>query len=313
MKAVQIHHYGGPEALVYEDAKIPDIQPDDVLIREKATSINPIDWKVRNGGRKGVERTFPIILGWDVAGVVEKVGAQVKDFKTGDEVYGRPDTSRNGTYAEFVAVRASEIALKPKSLSFEQAAAIPLAGLTAWQGIFDHGKLQTGQKILIQGASGGVGTLAIQLAKWKGAYVIGTSSGKNIDFLRNLGADEVIDYETAHFEEILHDIDVVFDTIGGEVQMNSLKVLKPGGILVSTVGIKDEAAVKAKGVQGIAYMAKSLPDQLRQMAQLIDEGKLKPVIAKIFPLKDAAEAQKESEKGHTRGKIVLTVDLPHQS
>lgn len=308
MKAVQIHHYGGPEELIYEDAQTPEIQPDDVLIRVKATSINPIDWKVREGARKDPARHFPIVLGWDVSGIIEKVGEKVKNFKVGDAVYGRPDTSRNGTYAEYVAVRAGELAPKPQSLDHNQAAAIPLAGLTAWQGIFDHGKLEAGQKILIHGAAGGVGTFAVQLARWKGAYVIGTASGKNVDFLRKLGADEVIDYEKEHFEEKLHDIDVVFDTIGGDVQLNSLRVLKPGGILVSTVGIKDEAAVKAKGLQGIAYMAKSLPEQLHRMAQLIDEGKLRPIIEKTLPLTDAAEAQRESQKGHTRGKIVLTVN-----
>jgi NADPH:quinone reductase-like Zn-dependent oxidoreductase len=307
MKAVQIHRYGGPEELIYEDASTPDIQPDDVLIRVKATSINPVDWKVREGARKDPNRRFPIILGWDVSGIIEKVGGEVKDFKVGDEVYGRPDTTRNGTYAEYVAVRAAEIALKPISLNHNGAAAIPLAGLTAWQGIFDHGKLQAGQKILIHGASGGVGTLAVQLARWRGAYVIGTASAENADFLRELGADEVIDYTSERFEDKLHDIDVVFDTIGGDVQTNSLQVLKPGGILVSTVGIKDEKAVKDKGLQGVAYMARSLPDQLRQMAQLIDEGKLKPIISRTLPLSGAAEAQKESEQGHTKGKIVLTV------
>jgi NADPH:quinone reductase-like Zn-dependent oxidoreductase len=307
MKAVQIHHYGGPDELHYEDVTVPDILPDDVLIRVKATSINPIDWKIREGARKETPRTFPIVLGWDVAGIIERVGSQVNNFKAGDEVYSRPDTSRNGTYAEFVAVRANEVALKPKTLDFIASAAIPLAGLTAWQGLFDQGKLQRGQIVLIHGASGGVGTLAVQLAKWKGAHVIGTSSKKNMDFLKELGADEVIDYESEHFEDILRDIDLVFDTIGGDVQMNSLKVLKPGGILVSTVGIKDPAAVKAKGIQGISYMARSLPDQLREMAQLIDEGKLRPIIAKTLPLQQAAQAQMESEKGHTRGKIVLTV------
>jgi NADPH:quinone reductase-like Zn-dependent oxidoreductase len=307
MKAVQIHRYGGPEELIYEDAQNPQIREDDVLVRIKATSINPIDWKVRQGIHKDPQRQFPLILGWDVSGVIEKIGAMAVGFKINDEVYGRPDTSRNGTYAEYVAVRASEIALKPRSLDHNQAAAIPLAGLTAWQGIFDHGQLQPLQRILIHGASGGVGTMAVQLAKWKGAYVIGTASQKNADFLRELGADEVIDYESEHFEDKLHDIDLVFDTIGGDVQMNSLKVLKPGGILVSTVGIKDEAAVKAKGVKGIAYMAKSLPDQLRQMAALIDAGKLKPIISRTLPLKEAAQGQRESEQGHTRGKIVLTV------
>ena len=308
MKAVQIHHYGGPEALVYEDVPMPAINDDDVLIKVEAASINPIDWKVRSGLRKDPNRHLPLILGWDVSGVIERLGKNVTDFQPGDQVYSRPDVTRNGAYAEYIAVRASEIALKPQSLEYSKAAAVPLAGITAWQGLFTHGKLQKGQKVLIQGASGGVGTLAVQLAKWAGAYVIGTASAKNVEFLRQLGADEVIDYEKEHFENKLHNIDLVFDTIGGDTQIKSLNVLKPGGILVSTVGIKDEEMVKARGITGIAYMAQSSAEQLHQLAQLIDQGRLMPIISKTFPLREAAEAQIESEEGHTRGKIVLIVD-----
>ena len=308
MKAVQIHHYGGPEALVYEDVPMPAINDDDVLIKVEAASINPIDWKVRSGLRKDPNRHLPLILGWDVSGVIERLGKNVTDFQPGDQVYSRPDVTRNGAYAEYIAVRASEIALKPQSLEYSKAAAVPLAGITAWQGLFTHGKLQKGQKVLIQGASGGVGTLAVQLAKWAGAYVIGTASAKNVEFLRQLGADEVIDYEKEHFENKLHNIDLVFDTIGGDTQIKSLNVLKPGGILVSTVGIKDEEMVKARGITGIAYMAQSSAEQLHQLAQLIDQGRLMPIISKTFPLSEAAEAQIESEEGHTRGKIVLIVD-----
>jgi NADPH:quinone reductase-like Zn-dependent oxidoreductase len=308
MKAIVIHQYGGPEELKYEDMPEPVMNPDDVLIRVYSTSVNPVDCKIRQGQRKGgPQRSFPLILGWDVSGVIEKAGSGVTNFQIGDEVYGRPDLSRNGTYAEYVAVRASEIAYKPKTIDHPAAAAVPLAGLTAWQGIFDHGKLRSGQKILIHGAAGGVGSFAVQLAKWKGAYIIGTASGKNIPFLKELGANEVIDYKTERFEEKLKDIDVVFDTIGGEVQANSIKVLKPGGILVSTVGIKDMEALKAKGIQGEQYMAGSFPVQLKQLAELIDAGKIKPVIAQVMPLKDAAKGHQLSEEGHTRGKIVLKV------
>ena len=306
MKAVLIHKYGGPEELKYENAPEPVVNPDDVLIKVFATSVNPIDWKVREGHTKGM-RVFPVILGWDVSGVIEKVGTDVQDYYVGDEVYARPDVSRNGTYAEYVAVRAGEIYFKPKTIGHLQAAAIPLAGLTAWQGLFDHGKLQAGQKILIHGAAGGVGTLAVQLAKWKGAYVIGTSSEKNIAFLKELGADEVIDYHKENFEEKLKDIDVVFDTVGAETQIKSLKVLKPGGILVSTVGIKDMDALKVKGLHGSQYMAQSVPENLKQLAELIDAGKLKPVIAQVLPLKEIVKAHQLSEGGHTRGKIVLKV------
>jgi|SRR5450432_325005 NADPH:quinone reductase-like Zn-dependent oxidoreductase len=308
MKAMVIHKYGGPEELKYEDMPEPVINQDDVLIRVYSTSVNPIDWKVRQGMRKeGTQRSFPLILGWDVSGVIEKAGSGVTNFKIGDEVYGRPDTTRNGTYAEYVAVRAGEIYFKPKTTGHALAAAVPLAGLTAWQGLFDHGKLKPGQKILIHGAAGGVGTYAVQLAKWRGAYVIGTASGKNASFLKELGASEVIDYKNEHFEEKLKDIDVVFDTIGGETQANSIKVLKSGGILVSTVGIRDMDALKPKGLHGEQYMAKSLPDQLKQLAELIDAGKIKPVIAQQLSLKEAAKAHRISEEGHTRGKIVLNV------
>ncbi|WP_158795554.1 NADP-dependent oxidoreductase [Pedobacter sp. L105] len=308
MKAVTIHQYGSADELIYEDAQQPELKPNDVLVKIYATSINPIDWKVRGGGYPGSDqRQFPLILGWDVSGVIEKLGTEVTGFMIGDEVFGRPDTKRQGTYAEYVAVNFQEIARKPKSIDHTHTAAVPLAGLTAWQGIFDHGKLEAGQKILIHAAAGGVGTYAVQLAKWKGAYVIGTASESNTAFLMELGADEVIDYKNEDFSKKLKDIDVVFDLIGGEVQTKSLDVLKTGGILVSTVGIKDEEAVKAKGMIGVKYMAESRPENLKQLADLIDEGKLRPVIAEVLPLEQAKEAHKKSEKGHTKGKIVLQV------
>lgn len=307
MKAIQIHQFGGPEELKYEEAETPKINPDDVLIKVFATSINPVDWKVREGEMKQMKFTFPLILGWDVSGEITEVGSDVKDFEVGQEVYSRPDLTRNGTYAEYVAVKANIIAEKPSSISHVEAATIPLAGLTAWQGIFDHGKLEAGQKILIHGASGGVGTLAVQLAKWKGAYVIGTASENNIDFLKELGADEVIDYHHQQFEKMLQNIDVVLDTIGGETQKKSIEVLKPGGILVSTVGVQDEEAFKPKNIQAVQFMAQSYPEQLKQMADLIDSGKLKPIIDQVFPLEEIENAQKLNEEGHTRGKIAIKV------
>ena len=306
MKAVLIYKYGGPEVLEYTDAPIPEIKPDEVLIKVIATSINPVDYKVRKGlsyPRAG----FPAILGWDVSGVIEKAGSDVHDFKPGDEVYARPNVMRDGTYAEYVAVQAKEISAKPKKLDHLQSASIPLAGLTAWQGLFDHGKLKAGQRILINGAAGGVGTLAVQLAKWKGAYVIGTASENNIDFLKELGTDEVINYKKQKVEEVLKDMDVVFDTIGGDAQVKLLQVMKPGGILVSTVGLKDEEAIKAKGMHGVKYVALSIPADLKHLADLADEGKLKPVIAKILPLTEIREAHELIEKGHVRGKIVITI------
>ena len=308
MKAVRIHEFGGPEVLKLEETPRPKPAADEVLIKVYATSVNPVDWKIRKGARK--ERfpsDLPLTLGWDVSGVIEETGNAVKDFKKGDEVYGRPDPTRNGTYAEYVVVKADQISPKPKSIGHEAAAAVPLAGLTAWQGLFDHGKLQAGQKVLIHGASGGVGSFAVQFAKWKGAYVIGTTSEKNIDLVKKIGADEVIDYKKEKFEEKLKDIDLVFDTIGGETQKRSLLVLKKGGRLITTVKPECEKEAKEKGIDIEGYVAQSYPNELNQIAQLIDQGKIKPVISKILPLDKAAEAQQISEQGHVTGKIVLRV------
>lgn len=306
MKAVEIYHYGGPEELRYEEAAKPSINPDDVLVRVYATGVNPVDWKIRKGSRGG-DGKFPRILGWDFSGVIEEVGSQVKQWKVGDAVYGRPDISRNGTYAEYVAVKATEIARKPESIDHKAAAGVALAGLTAWQALFEHGHLQEGQRVLIHGAAGGVGVFAVQFAKWKKAYVIGTASDKNVLFLEELGADEVIDYQKEDFSSVVKDIDVVLDTIGGKVQEQSLTVLCPGGTLVTTVGVQNPDAVKAAGVRVVPFIAQSRTADLEQIARLIDSGAVIPVVSTILPLKDAAEAQRLSEQGHTRGKIVLQV------
>lgn len=311
MKAVEIHQYGGPEELKYEEAADPSINPDDVLVRVYASGVNPVDWKIRQGGhRTGHDPALPRILGWDFSGVVEKVGKSVTEWHRGDEVYGRPDLTRNGTYAEYVAVRASEIARKPKRIDHNAAGGVALAALTAWQGLFEHGGLTSGQQVLIHGASGGVGSFAVQLAKWKGAYVIGTASPDNVAFTEELGADEVIDYEKDDFADCVRDVDMVFDTQGGEVQQRSIKVLKPGGVLVGTVGIQNKAAFDKEGVRAVSYMAQSRTKDLEQIAHLIDTGVVIPVVSKIFPLRDAAKAHQMGEKGHTRGKIVLAVVEP---
>lgn len=308
MKAIRIHEFGGPEVLKLEEIDKPLPAAGEVLIKVYATSVNPVDSKIRNG--KNYQRynnPMPMTLGFDVSGVIEKAGSEVDIYKPGDEVYGRPDLNRNGAYAEYIVMPVNKISFKPKSLSHNEAAAVPLAALTAWQGLFDHGKLQTGQRILIHGAAGGVGTFAVQFAKWKGAYIISTASENNIEFLKHLGADEVIDYKKQKFEDVLTKIDVVFDVIGGDTQKRSVQVMKEGGILVSTLGIVDKDLLLQKNIHGEMYMAQSIPNQLSQIAKLIDEGKVQPVIAKIIPLEQAAEAQKKSEQGHVRGKIVLEV------
>lgn len=308
MKAIQIHEFGGPEVLKYEEVTVPSPADDEVLIKIYASGVNPIDWKIRAGlAQKKFPVHLPLIPGWDVSGEIEEVGSNILNFKKGEEVYSRPDPTRNGTYAEYVVVKADEVNSKPKSINHEKAAAVPLAGLTAWQGLFDFGKLEAGQKVLIHAASGGVGTFAMQFAKWKGAYIIGTSSEENIDFLFGLGADEVINYNTEKFEDKVKGVDLVFDLVGGETQKRSLQVIRKGGRLITVAQPQNLDEAKLKGIHLEGFMAQSLPEELQQIADLIDSGKMKPVISRIFSLKDAAKAHKEIEKGHTRGKIVLKV------
>lgn len=308
MKAIRIHEFGGPEVLKYDDAPNPSPANDEVVIKIHASGVNPVDCKIRAGlaqGKFPIE--FPLIPGWDVSGEIEEVGSDVLNFRKGDEVYSRPDPTRNGTYAEYVVVKADQVNSKPKSIDHDKAAAVPLAGLTAWQGLFEHGDLKAGQKVLIHAASGGVGTFAVQFAKWKGAYVIGTASEENIDFLYDLGADEVIDYKTEKFENKVKNVDLVFDLIGGETQKRSLSVIRQGGRLVTTVQPGNQEVAKEKSIQLIGYMAKSYPADLQQIADLIDSGKIKPIVTRILPLKEAAKAQELIDSHHTRGKIVLKV------
>jgi NADPH:quinone reductase-like Zn-dependent oxidoreductase len=308
MKAIQIHEFGGPEVLKLEEAPRPTPADDEVLIKIYASGVNPLDYKIREGHAKGkFPVKFPLIPGWDVSGEVEEVGSDIKNFRKGDEVYGRPDPTRNGTYAEYVVVKSAYVSRKPQSIGHDKAAGVPLAGLTAWQALFDHGDLQPGQKVLIHAASGGVGSYAVQFAKWKGAYVIGTASKDNVDFVKKLGADEVLDYKKVKFEEKLKDLDLVIDLVGGDTQKKSLDVIKKGGKLVTTVGPQFAEIAKAKDVDLIGFMATSDPEDLEQIAQLIDSGKVNPIISKILPLEKAAEAQELIEKGHMRGKIVLKV------
>jgi NADPH:quinone reductase-like Zn-dependent oxidoreductase len=308
MKAVRMHKYGGPEVLIYEDAPRPVPGPAEVLIRIHAAGVNPVDWKIRAGYLKDIRPyTFPLILGWDLSGVVEAWGPGAGKFKKGDEVYSRPDSSRNGAYAEYIAVKEVEVAFKPKSIDHIHASAIPLACLTAWQAIFDTAGLGAGQKILIHAAAGGVGSFAVQLAKWKGAYVIGTASGRNQSFLRELGVDEPIDYEETQFEDLVRDVDVVFDTIGGDTLKRSWKILKKGGFLVSIAGTPSaEEAAKAGVRQAKIWMAPN-GAELTEIAGLVDSGKLKAVVETVLPLSDARQAHELSQMGHTRGKIVLRV------
>lgn len=306
MKAIRIHSYGGSEVLQYEDVPRPVLNDDDVLIRVHAAGVNPVDWKIRNGYMEKMV-TLPLIPGWDVAGVIEEKGPQVKGLEIGDSVYSRPDIFRNGSYAEYIAVKSSEVALMPESIDYVHAAAVPLAGLTAWQSLFDLAHLQAGQKILIHAAAGGVGHFAVQFAKWIGAHVIGTASAHNHAFLESIGAHETIDYNDTAFEDAVHDADVVFDNMGGEVWQRSWKVMKKGGILVSTLGGPDTGGMYALNKLSAHVFVQPDARQLGEMAILIDTGYVRPEIAKVFPLHEANKAHIANESGHTRGKIVLDV------
>jgi len=307
MKAVRIHSYGGPEVLQLEEAPRPKPGKGEVLIRVYASGVNPVDWKVREGYLKNATHPLPTIPGWDVSGVVEEVGHSVAKFKNGDAVFTRPDISRDGSYAEFIVVKESEVAHKPKSLDHVHAAAVPLAALTAWQALFDSAGLKRGQTVLIHAAAGGVGSFAVQLAKWKGAHVIGTASGRNQHFLWELGVDKAINYETTKFEECAGKVDVVFDTLGGEIQKRSWSVLRKGGILVSIVSPPSEEEAAAHGVRTKFVFVEPDASELDTIAALVDSGKLKVHVEKVLPLEEARQAQELSESGHGRGKIVLKV------
>jgi len=308
MKAIRIHNYGGPDVLKYEDAPRPKPQAGEVLVRVHAAGVNPIDWKVREGEMKDFwPHKFPLILGWDLSGVVEELGRGVSRFKIGDEVYGLPDPTRKGAYADFIAARESEFSLKPKSLHHIRAGAVPLAALTAWQSLFDTGQLQPDQRVLIHAGSGGVGHFAVQLAKWKGAYFFATASTKNQDLLRKLGVDEPIDYTQQRFEDVARNIDIVLDTIGGDTQERSWSVLKKGGVLVSLVQPPSEEKAEELGVRAALLGAQPNGAQLAEIAKIIDLGKVTPVINRILPLGEARRAHELSQSGHTHGKIVLWV------
>jgi NADPH:quinone reductase-like Zn-dependent oxidoreductase len=307
MKAVRMHGYGGPEVLKYEDAPRPEPAESEVLVKVHAAGVNPVDWKIRAGYMRAYrDYPLPFILGWDFSGTIDRLGRGVTNaWKTGDEVYARPDIGRNGAYAEYIAVRASEIQLKPKSLDHVHSAAIPLAALTAWQAIFDAAQLRAGQRVLIHAAAGGVGTFAVQLARWKGAHVIGTASKANHDFVKQLGADQVIDYQTARFEDAVRDVDVVLDAMAGETRDRSWQVLKKGGILVSILGQPSQEDAARHGVRGAGVFVQPNPAQLQELANLADTGKLRPVIDTVLPLAEAPRAHEMNQTLHTRGKIVL--------
>jgi NADPH:quinone reductase-like Zn-dependent oxidoreductase len=308
MNAIRIHNYGGPEVLRYEEAPRPRLKKGEVLVRVHAAGVNPLDGKVRAGELKEIiQHKLPLIPGWDVSGVVAEVGAGVSQFKRGDEVFTMADPTRDGAYADYIAVREAMVAMKPKSLHHVRAAAAPVSVLTAWRSLFDLGHLQSGQRILIHGGSGGVGHFAVQLAKWKGAYVLATDSTKNQELLRKLRANEAVDYTSEKFEDVVHNVDIVLDTIGGETQERSWGVLKQGGVLISLVQPPSEQKAKQFGVRGVMCSVQPDGEQLNKIAKLIDSARLRPTIDRILPLSEARRAHELSQNGQVHGKIVLRV------
>jgi NADPH:quinone reductase-like Zn-dependent oxidoreductase len=308
MKCVCIYHYGGPEMLTYAEAPRPRCGPGEVLVQVHAAGVNPVDWKIREGHlRQQLKHTFPLVLGWDVSGVIAGTGSGTSRLKTGDEVFSRPDLLRDGAYAEFIVIRDSEVARKPRTLDHVHAAALPLAGLAAWQALVEAAQLASGQRVLIHAAAGGVGSLAVQLAKTRGAYVVATASARNHDYLRSLGADEIIDYEHMRFEDLAPAMDVVLDTIGGDTQERSWKTLKPGGILVSLVSPPSAETAAKLGLRQAFVFVQPNAAQLEAIAELVDAGKLKSNVETILPLSEAKRAHILSQGGHPRGKIVLQV------
>ena len=317
MKAVRIHAFGGPEVLQLEDVARPVPAADELLIKVYASGVNPTDWNIREGGNEVLRPylTLPMTLGWDASGVVEGVGSAATGFQVGDAVYGEPNFPGAGSYAEYCTSKATQFALKPQSLSFVEAAGVPLAGLTAWTALFEQGKLQPGQRVLIQGASGGVGGFAVQFAKAKGAYVIGTASASNLDYVKQLGADEVVDYRSQSVAELVHDVDLVFEASPLRDNAERLKVvpvLKAGGIFV-TVNIDvpfDEAVLAALAQQqATGELSANQPRQewLQEIAGLIDAGQVKVLVSQVFPLAQVAEAHRESQTLRVRGKLVLEI------
>src|SRR5947207_3753657 len=304
MKAVRIERYGNEEVVELAEVERPKPGENQVLVRVKAAAVNPVDWKIRDGLGEMFGLKLPLILGCEVAGTVEAVGSSVKDFAAGDDVYGYL-SAHSGGYAEYVAAPASEFVRNPKQVDFDTAASVPVGALTAWQGIFDHGKLTSGQRILITGASGAVGSMAVQLAKNKGARVIGTGSGRNEEFVRKLGADEFIDYKKEKFEEKVRDLDVVFDTVGGDTQERGFQTLKGGGFLVSTVSPPSAEKAKEFGVAVAMVQMMPKPDQLAEINRLVESGKLKVRVATVLPLAEVKKAHQLSAAGHADGKTIL--------
>jgi NADPH:quinone reductase-like Zn-dependent oxidoreductase len=307
MRAVVIHAYGGPEMLKLEDVARPEPADDEVLIRVVVASINPVDVAIRKGYLAKLVGSLPLILGMDAAGIVEKVGSKVTKYKTGDPVFAFFTLKGEGGYAEFVTGKEDEVTLKPATVAFDQAAAAGAAGATAWEALVDTADLRAGQMVLIHGGSGGVGHLAIQIAKAKGAKVFATASTANQEFLRQMGADVAIDYSRTKFEDIAKDVDVALDTVGGDTLQRSYGVMKKGGIIVSIVDKPKLEALEAHGIRGVMLRCTPKARVLEGLSKLMERRKLSPVISQTFPMANVVQAQDQIATGHTRGKMVLNI------
>lgn len=306
MKAVVAHEYGAPDVLKIEEVPRPEPNDDEALVRVIASGVNPADPLTLSGKYANEFGThLPLIPGYDIAGVVEKTGANVTKLKVGDAVYGYP--TFGGGWADYVTVKESEVAAKPKSLNFVEAAAVPMGALTAWQSLVDVAKLQPGQTILIHGGSGGVGSFAIQIAKARGAHVIATASTANQDLLKQLGADVAVDYTKTKFEDIARDVDAVLDPVGKETLARSYGVVKKGGIVMSLVALPDKTELQKRGIHGAAISVHPDAEDLAEIAQLIDAGKIKPTVTQVLPLSEAVAAEQQAATHHTRGKVVLRI------
>ncbi|MET7485210.1 NADP-dependent oxidoreductase [Streptomyces sp. NPDC005538] len=310
MRVITQHVLGGPEVLEEVEVERPAPRPNEILVRVRAAGVNPTDWKHRATG--GFLGEPPFVLGWDVSGVVEAVGIGVARFSPGDEVFGMLSYPfGHGSHAEYVSAPARFFVLKPAGIDHVQAGALPLVSLTAWQALVEAAELRSGQRVLIHAAAGGVGHVAVQIAKARGAYVIGTASAGKHDFLRELGVDEAIDYRETDFTEAVKDVDVVLDTLGGDTSLRSLRVLRPGGVVVSIVPIgKEDFYEEAErlGVRAVRMLVDSDRAHMEAIADLVEAGKLRATIAGTFPLAEAAEAHALGGTGRTAGKLVLTVD-----
>ncbi|RYZ83699.1 MAG: NADP-dependent oxidoreductase [Proteobacteria bacterium] len=303
MKSVVINEYGSNEVVQIIETPVPVIQTDEVLIRVEAAGVNPIDWKIRDGAGKRIGLELPIALGGEIVGTIEAVGSSVRKFKSGDVVYGMVKT---GGFSEYAAAKAEDLSLKPEALTVNEAAAISLGGLTAWQGLFDQAGLGRGQRLLITGASGAVGSLAVQFAKERGAYVIAVASSRNQTFVKSLGADEVLNYEIEKFEEIVRDVDVVFDTVGGKAFENSFATVRRGGVVVTSVSMVKGDEFEKLGVHAKRVFCKANGTQLDEISGLVKAGKVKARVAQVLPLEEIKTALQLSESGHANGKMVLT-------